>query len=159
MSDFSPAMVMRPLIRLLKYQDKCLTGLAMRAMKWLGHAKHPIHPKHLFDDNRNVFLASLVEPDSVFLDIGSGSGSECLNALKKGARMVYGVEYNKSSIILSHERLVEYKGKYEIFDLNLETAHIPLPDASVDMISFSNVLEHLHNRQGRAHGTAADFKA
>ncbi|OIN85856.1 MAG: hypothetical protein AUJ12_07930 [Alphaproteobacteria bacterium CG1_02_46_17] len=138
---------MRPLIKLLKYQDKRLTGLSMRAMKWLGHSKHPIHPKHLFDDQRNQFLASLVRPGMVFLDIGSGSGSECLNALKSGASQVYGVEYNKSSIILSHERLADYKGQYDIFDLNLELASIPLPDHSVDLISFSNVLEHLNNRQ------------
>lgn len=139
--------VMNPVIRFLKYQDKRLTGLSMRAMKWLGYAKHPIHPKHLFDDQRNRFLASLVKPGMVFLDIGSGSGSECLNALKSGASQVYGVEYNKSSIILSHERLADYKGQYEIFDLNLELASIPLPDHSVDLISFSNVLEHLNNRQ------------
>lgn len=139
--------VMRPFIKLMKYQDKRLTGLAMRAMKWQGRAKHPIHPKHLYDDQRNLFLHSLIQPGMAFLDIGSGSGSECLVALKKGAGSAYGVEYNKSSILLSHERLAEYKGKYEIFDLNLENAHIPLPDSSIDLISFSNVLEHLHKRQ------------
>ena len=139
--------VMRPLIKFLKYQDKRLTGLAMRAMKWQGRAKHPIHPKHLFDGQRNLFLHSLIKPGTVFLDIGSGSGSECLMALKKGAAKAYGVEYNKSSILLSHERLAEYKGQYEIFDLNLEATNIPLPDGSVDFISFSNVLEHLHKRR------------
>lgn len=140
------ALLFRPLIKGLKYQDKCLTGLSMRAMVWTGRSKRPIHPKHLYDDNRNVFLAGLMRQGTVFLDIGSGSGSECLNALKAGADTAYGVEYNKDSILLSHERLAEYQGKYQIFDLNLETAQIPLPDHSVDLISFSNVLEHLHNR-------------
>lgn len=142
------AIIIAPFIKFLKFQDKALTSIAMRGMKWRGHAKYPIHPKHLFDDNRNQFLSSLMRSDITFLDIGSGSGSECLNALKQGARMAYGVEYNKQSIQLSHERLKEFQGKYQIFDVNLEDAKIPLEDNSVDLISFSNVLEHLHNRQG-----------
>lgn len=140
--------IFRLCIKGLKYQDKRLTGLAMRLMKWFGRAPHPIHPKHLYDDNRNQFLTTLMQQGAVFLDIGSGSGSECLNALKKGASKAYGAEYNKSSIIVAHGRLADYKGQYDIFDLNLEDAKIPLADASVDLISFSNVLEHLHNRQG-----------
>lgn len=135
------------LIKFLKYQDKRLTGLAMRAMVWVGHSTRPIHPKHLFDDNRNIFLLSLMKPHIVFLDVGSGSGSECLNALKSGADIVYGVEYNSKSVELSHERLKLYKGKYDIFCINLEDAKIPIETASVDLISFSNVLEHLYKRQ------------
>ncbi len=136
------------LIKFLKFQDQRLTGLAMRAMVWVGRSSRPIHPKHLFDNQRNVFLSSLMKPHMNFLDVGSGSGSECLNALKSGADMVYGVEYNAQSVALSHERLVSYQKKYKIFNINLEEACIPIETASVDLISFSNVLEHLHNRQG-----------
>jgi SAM-dependent methyltransferase len=135
-------------IRFLKFQDKRLTGMAMRAMVWMRHSTRPIHPKHLFDDKRNLFLSSIMKPNIIFLDVGSGSGSECLNALNLGADMVYGVEYNSKSVELSNERLAPYKGKYQIFSIDLEEAKIPLENASVDLISFSNVLEHLHNRQG-----------
>lgn len=135
-------------IKFLKFQDKRLTGLAMRAMVWVRHSTRPIHPKHLFDDKRNIFLSSMMKPNITFLDVGSGSGSECLNALKSGADMVYGVEYNTQSVQLSHERLISYKGKYQIFSIDLEDAKIPIENTSVDLISFSNVLEHLHNRQG-----------
>ena len=147
-SNPRPRIFLRPAIRLLKLQDKKLTGLAMRAMKWMGHSERPIHPKHLYDDHRNAFLNSLMKPGMVFLDVGSGSGSECLNALNIGAAFAYGIEINKASITLSHSRLKEHAGKFEILELNLEEAKLPLVDNSIDLISFSNVLEHLHNRQG-----------
>jgi SAM-dependent methyltransferase len=138
--------LLKPIVRALKWQDKKLTSISMRAMQWTGRSDKPIHPKHLYDDGRNAHLQDLFKSGHIFLDVGSGSGSDCLAALQKGASYAYGIERISSSIEISKNRLREFKGKFEIFDLNLEDAKIPLPDASVDLINFSNVLEHIVNR-------------
>ncbi len=141
-------MLIKTLIRFLKWQDKKLTSLSMRAMKWTGRSDRAIHPKHLYDDNRNASLHKLFFHGMVFLDIGSGSGSDLLYALEKGASHVYGAEKDQNAIAISHDRMKDYAGKYTIFECDLEKAKIDIPDNSVDIINFSNVLEHLHNREG-----------
>ena len=106
----------------------------------------PIHPKHLYDSNRNKFLRESINKGIIFLDVGSGVGTECLYAAKNGANMVYGIEKNAILVEHSIQKLNALSVNFEIFKLDLEQANIPLDDKSVDLINFSNVLEHLNNR-------------
>lgn len=139
---------MKALISLLKWFDKKCTSFSMRAMKWTGRHDKAIHPKHLYDTQRNIFLHDRMEQDIVFLDIGCGAGSDCLQALKHGAAKIYGIDIKRDSLAVARGRLASYEGRFELLAHDLETAQLPLPDQSVDLINFSNVLEHLHNRQG-----------
>ena len=135
-------------VRLIKWQDKKLTSLAMRLMKWTGRSNFPIHPKHLYDENRNLILRNMVKEGGVFLDIGSGAGTECLFASQNGATEVYGIELNPDLVRLSREKLRDSPVTSSILQTDLESAIIPLPDESVHLINFTNVLEHINNREG-----------
>lgn len=139
---------LRLLVRFLKWQDKKLTSIAIRAMKLTRRSTVPIHPKHLFDENRNNLMKSALSTDAVYLDVGSGAGTECFYASQNGASLVYGIEKNSELVKTSKEKLKNSQVPFHFFEIDLEDAEIPLPDQSVQLINFSNVLEHLHNRVG-----------
>ena len=134
------------LVSFLKWQDKKLASLAIRAMGFLRRSPYPIHPKHLYDDNRNKGLLRLFFDGMIFLDVGSGTGSDCLGAIRSGAQYVYGIEKNSDLIRICNERLQAEASNYQIIQCDLEIGNIRIPDNSVDVINFSNVLEHLNNR-------------
>ncbi len=87
-----------------------------------------------------------MKPGIRFLDIGSGSGSECIEAAKQGAETSVGIEYNPESVQLARARAKEQNVTIDIHPLDLEIASLPFEDGFFDLINFSNVLEHLHNR-------------
>ncbi len=131
---------------LLKQQDIYLGNLSCYAMKWRGYCNYPIHPKHLFDEKRSEYLHQYFQPGIQFLDLGSGVGSECILAAKKEAFRSIGIEYNHESISTATGRATEEGVKAVFIYTNLEEASLPFADNIFDLINFSNVLEHLHNR-------------
>ncbi|MCI5221392.1 MAG: class I SAM-dependent methyltransferase [Candidatus Electrothrix sp. AR4] len=129
----------------LKQQDYYLGILSCRAMKWRGRSPHPIHPKHLFDEKRSDYLHGLFQPGIFFLDLGSGVGTDCLLAAEKGALLSVGLEGNQQSIITATKR-ARQQGGADFLRIDLEQGVLPFVDQCFDLINFSNVLEHLHNR-------------
>jgi SAM-dependent methyltransferase len=81
-----------------------------------------------------------------FLDIGSGVGSECLRAADSGATLSIGVEGNKQSIITARQRGGDKGPGVFFLQVELEDGGLPFSENIFDVINFSNVLEHLHNR-------------
>ncbi|WP_339136378.1 MAG: class I SAM-dependent methyltransferase [Candidatus Electrothrix sp. GW3-4] len=132
----------------LKHQDYMLGLWVCKAMQWRGFSSHPIHPKHLFDVQRSEFLHGLFQPRIRFLDLGAGVGTDCLLAADKGAIFSVGLEGNWRSIQTGVERAKKKKSTAEFLQINLEQGLLPFADESFDLINFSNVLEHLHNRAG-----------
>ena len=115
-------------------------------MQMRGFSTRPIHPKHLFDDARSEFVHGLLREQINFLDIGSGVGSECLCAAESGASISVGVEGNRQSIITARQRGADNGLRVLFLQIELEDGALPFSDNIFDVINFSNVLEHLHNR-------------
>lgn len=118
-------------------------------MKLRGFSTRPIHPKHLFDENRSDYLHGLFYPGISFLDLGSGVGTDCLLAAGKGARISIGLEGNAQSIVTAVKRGRQHvDGAVGFMQIDLEQGALPFLDHCFDLVNFSNVLEHLHNRTG-----------
>ena len=82
----------------LQYQDYMLGVWSCQAMQLRGFSSRPVHPKHLFDEKRAVMLHELFSSGVMFLDLGSGVGSDCLAACDAGAALAVGLEGNLESI-------------------------------------------------------------
>lgn len=131
----------------LKDQDVRLGALACHAMKLKGYSSRPIHPKHLFDEQRTNYLEAFLKPGISFLDIGSGVGTECKLASKLGARIVCGVEYDWASLRTANGRICQNAEKACLLRLDLEKGILPFRNDSFDLINFTNVLEHIVARR------------
>ena len=136
-------------ILFLKYQDKLFAKTAIISMKLLGRNKYPIHPKHLYDFNRNKMLINNLEKNikGKFLDIGSGNGTELIRAAKLGWD-AYGIENNENSIKVFNERNKnKFFNNINIYIHNLEIIPLPIDSNSINLINFSNVLEHIKKKK------------
>ncbi|MCW5202368.1 methyltransferase domain-containing protein, partial [Desulfobulbus sp. US4] len=129
-----------------KQQDYFLGVWSCRAMQWRGFSSHPIHPKHLFDEHRSDYLHGLFQPGIKFLDLGSGVGTDCLLAAKKGAGLSVGLEGNQQSIMTAVNRARKQDNPVRFLQIDLEQGSLPFTNCCFDLVNFSNVLEHLHNR-------------
>ncbi|MFC1830911.1 class I SAM-dependent methyltransferase [Thermodesulfobacteriota bacterium] len=132
----------------LQYQDYMLGVWSCRAMQLRGFSSRPVHPKHLFDEKRAVMLHELFSPGIMFLDLGSGVGSDCLAACDAGAALAVGLEGNLESIRTAIIRSREKGSGVHFMKLDLEQGSLPFANNCFDLVNFSNVLEHLHNRNG-----------
>lgn len=130
----------------LKYQDIMLGGLACKAMQVRGYSSQPIHPKHLFDENRIDFLRPFLKPGIRFLDVGCGVGTECISSAKEGAICACGVDYALSNLTTSRERTLLEHVQSSFLQVDLEQGKLPFKSEVFDVINFTNVLEHIHNR-------------
>lgn len=133
-------------VKFLKWQDKKLVGVAIHMMKILGRSPKPIHPKHLYDKHRNQEWNLYNFQNKRFLDVGSGNGSEMLRALEAGASIAVGLEKDHDAIELARLRLSGKEEHYQILEIDLEQVTLEF-DQKFDFINFTNVLEHIHNRQ------------
>jgi SAM-dependent methyltransferase len=116
-------------------------------MKWRGYSRRPLHPKHLFDEQRSDYLHGLFQPGTSFLDIGSGVGTDCLLAAERGAAVSVGVEGNRQSIITAVSRARQQNLAVHFMQADLEQGELPFRDHCFDLVNFSNVLEHLYARR------------
>ena len=144
---------MRKLIYFLKWQDKKLVGISIHMMKLLGRSPKPIHPKHLHDMSRNTYWNKYDFVNKRFLDIGSGNGSELMTAINLGAQKAVGLEIDDQAIEIAHLRLADYEQKFEIHKTDLEDFQFS-DEKKFDYINFTNVLEHISNRQLLLRGLA-----
>ena len=56
--------LLRPIIIVIKKQDIFFIKLTMIAMQKLGRSKMPIHPKQLYDNNKNNYLTKLLDENN-----------------------------------------------------------------------------------------------
>lgn len=142
------SLFLKPLVLGIKYQDIFLTKIAIKLMYFLGRSERPIHPKHLYDKERNIVLENLIKREKTgnFLDLGSGTGTDILMAAKLGWSC-FGVEYEKKNIDIIYTRLRDLSEKLAIIsNHNLEHTPYPFESNFFTIINFTNVLEHLNNR-------------
>lgn len=86
------------------------------------------HPYRVFERRVN----ELLRPDHVLLDAGCGRTAPILSQYRGRAARLVGVD------------MVDFEGAPTDLELhNGDLAHIPLPDASVDVIMSRSVFEHL----------------
>lgn|SRR5262245_15252390 len=77
-------------------------------------------------------IATFFEPGARILEIGAGTGEQALELKRRGFD-VTAIEIAESNYASNRQfPIIDYDGK-----------HIPLPDATVDIVFSSNVLEHV----------------
>jgi len=104
-------------------------------------AEGGLHPKHRLMDYHKFFVDNISENDSV-LDIGCGNGALSFDIAKK-AKFVRGMDINK-------ENIDSCKNKYmsENIDYAIGDATRDLTTRCFDVVTLSNVLEHIDDRVG-----------
>lgn len=117
-----------------------------KAMQIRGYSSSPVHPKHLFDERRSEFLHDFFRQGIRFLDLGAGVGTDCIIASEKGAIVSIGLEGNPKSITTATQRVKDKGVAAEFIPFDIEQGKLPFADNSFELINFSNVLEHLYNR-------------
>lgn len=99
------------------------------------------HVEELQSDYLIQKISPLVQNGSKILDIGAGYGSFVLAASKAGYD-AYGIEIEEFEYEISKERALGCNLAPERFSLGSALA-LPYADASFDIVSFWNVLEHI----------------
>jgi SAM-dependent methyltransferase len=120
--------------------------LGMEALLYLGYpeadlARLPTAAKESFAGVGYPHAANAIRPGDTVLDIGSGSGTDVLIAsLKTGAAgKVYGLDITPA-MIQKARRNIAGMGAKNVEILEGSATKIPLPDASVDVVTSNGVL-------------------
>ncbi len=79
----------------------------------------------------------------VLLDVGTGRGEMLAVAADRGARLALGVEYAAAAVTLTQETLRARAVDGRAHVLLADARRLPLPAASVDMVTMLDVIEHL----------------
>ncbi len=79
----------------------------------------------------------------VLLDVGTGRGEMLAVAADLGARLALGIEYAAAAVALTQETLRARGVDGRAHVLLSDARRLPLPDASVDMVTMLDVIEHL----------------
>lgn len=118
----------RAACRVVGYPDDQLDALPATAVESFAGVGYP-------------FAAGAVAPGGTVLDVGSGSGTDVLIAARLvGARgKVYGLDMTSAMLQKAGRTIARAKAKnVELLQGNAE--RIPLPDASVDVVTSNGVL-------------------
>ncbi len=83
------------------------------------------------------------QPGTILLDIGTGRGEMLAAAVDKGARLAVGVEYAAAAVALTQQTLRARGVSDRAHVVLADARRLPLPDASVDMVTMLDVIEHL----------------
>jgi cyclopropane fatty-acyl-phospholipid synthase-like methyltransferase len=87
-------------------------------------------------------LAGL-EPGEVVLDIGTGRGELLAIAVERGASRAVGVEYAKPAVALARQTLTRRDAADRADVVLADARRLPMRDASVDVVTLLDVVEHL----------------
>ena len=82
-------------------------------------------------------------PGMTLLDVGTGRGEMLAVAAELGARYAIGVEYAAAATALTRQTLSSRNVEDRAAVLLADARQLPLPDASVDMVTMLDVIEHL----------------
>jgi len=120
--------------------------LGMEALLYVGYpeedlAKLPVTAKESFAGVGYPHAANAIKPGDTVLDIGSGSGTDVLYALLKAGPTgkVYGLDITPAMIAKARGNIAAM-GATNVEILEGDATKIPLPDASVDVVTSNGVL-------------------
>ncbi|MFQ5838941.1 MAG: methyltransferase domain-containing protein [Thermoplasmata archaeon] len=120
--------------------------LGHEAVEYVGYPKEDIAklPPTAVESFAGVgypFAAEVIRPGDTVLDIGSGSGTDVLYAsLKVGPQgKVYGLDFTAAMIEKARSNIVRM-GATNVEILEGDATGIPLPNASVDVVTSNGVL-------------------
>jgi cyclopropane fatty-acyl-phospholipid synthase-like methyltransferase len=83
------------------------------------------------------------QPGEIVVDLGTGRGELPVLAVTRGAPRAIGVEYSSAAIALARQT-VEAHGVGDRVDVvQADARRIPVPDASADLVTLLDVVEHL----------------
>lgn len=120
-------------------------SLSYRAAGVLASMKEGgIHPKHRIQNHHKFFLDNIQPTDRV-LDVGCGDGVLTADMASK-ASMVIGIDIDAARIKKAKERNMRDNTKYFSGDATSITLMALLYPQGYDVITMSNVLEHVDNR-------------
>lgn len=100
---------------------------------------HGIHPKHKILNYHEFFLNNISSND-VVLDIGCGNGSMAYDISKKATKVI-AMDINKRNIQIAKEKFNNNNLTYLVGDATLVNFN-----EKIDIITLSNVLEHIKDR-------------
>ncbi len=128
--------------------------LGMEALLYVGYpeedlAKLPDTAKESFAGVGYPHAADAIRSGDAVLDIGSGSGTDVLYAsLKTGPRgRVYGLDITPAMIAKARANIGKMGAK-NVEILEGPATHIPVPDASVDVVTSNGVLNLVPDKAG-----------
>ena len=118
----------REAVRYVGYPDEDIAKLPPTAVESFAGVGYP-------------FAANAIRPGDTVLDVGSGSGTDVLYAsLKAGPKgKVYGLDFTPAMIAKARAN-IERMGASNVQILEGNATKIPLPDASVDVVTSNGVL-------------------
>lgn len=131
--------------------------LGLKALLYVGYPENDLNrlPPTATESFAGVgypFAANQIRPGDTVLDVGSGSGTDVLYALLKvGPRgKVYGLDMT-SAMIQKARRNIELMGAKNIRILEGNATEIPLPDASVNVVTSNGVLNLVPDKAAAFH--------
>lgn len=136
----------RTYLRALIWLNRKAKSAAVRLTHLTGKSKVPMHPKHLIGaGEEEKWYMRYVQPGMRVLDVGSANGVHSRRAAQQ-ASLVVGVEYLWRDVQVAR-RLNDAEGATNVaFALDNVEQGIAITDDQFDLVTFFDVIEHLHGR-------------
>jgi ubiquinone/menaquinone biosynthesis C-methylase UbiE len=100
-----------------------------------GHDVAGIYP--------GVLTRARLRPGEVLVDIGTGRGEMLAVAVEMGAARAIGVEYSPTAVEMARRTLDAHAVSDRAEVLPVDARRIPIPDATADLVTMVDVVEHL----------------
>lgn len=90
-----------------------------------------------------VLLLADFKPGEVVVDLGTGRGELPALAATRGAARAFGVEYSPAAVTLARQTVNAHGVADKVEIVQADARRVPLPDASADLVTMLDVVEHL----------------